>query len=164
VARRSRDAALRTHVLDLLRGGNAHATFVQATADVPRKLRGVVPRRAEHTLWQLVEHIRIGQRDILDFSRNTDGTYAAPEWPAGYWPPTPAPPSDRAWTASLRAVRADQRALEKMVADPASDLLQPFPWGKGQTLLREALLAADHAAYHIGQLVLVRRLLRAWPE
>ncbi len=163
MARRRGDAALRAHVLELLRGGHAHATFAHATADVPRKVRGVTPRGAEHTLWQLVEHIRIGQRDILDFSRNTAGTYAAPKWPEGFWPPTLAPPSDKAWTASLRAIRADQRALEKMVADPASDLLKPFPWGDGQTLLREALLAADHAAYHVGQIVVVRRLLGVWP-
>jgi hypothetical protein len=154
---------VRAHVLALLRGGHAHATFAQATARVPRKLRGALPRRAEHTIWQLVEHIRLGQRDILDFSRNTTGTYRAPKWPEGYWPATAAPPSDRAWTASLRAIGTDLRALEKMVADPAHDLLTPFPWGDGQTLLRETLLVADHTAYHVGQIVVVRRILGAWP-
>jgi len=155
-------AALRAHVVELLRGGHAHATFENATAKLPPALRGKRPRGAEHTAWELVEHIRIAQRDILDFSRNTRGRYRAPEWPAGYWPPTSAPPSRAAWTASLAAVRRDRRTIERMIADPQSDLFAPFPWGDGQTLLREALLMADHTAYHVGQLILLRRLLGAW--
>lgn len=155
-------AALRAHVVELLRGGHAHATFENATAKLPHALRGKRPRGAEHTAWELVEHIRIAQRDILDFSRNTQGRYRAPEWPAGYWPRTPAPPSQAAWTASLATIRKYRRTMERMVADPRSGLFALFPWGDGQTLLREALLMADHTSYHVGQLILLRRLLGAW--
>jgi DinB superfamily len=155
--------ALRTHVLEVLRGGHAHATFDDAVADFPPELRGVAPARSPHSAWQLLEHIRLGQRDILEFSRNTDGKYESPEWPEGYWPASSAPPHAKAWDASVAAVRKDRGELEDMVADPSVDLLMPFSWGDGQTLLREALLVADHTAYHVGQLVLVRLLLGAWP-
>lgn len=151
-------------MLELLRGGHAHTTFDDATAKLAPALRGKRARRAEHTAWQLVEHIRISQRDILDFSRNTDGRYRPLVWPAGYWPATSAPPSITAWTVSLVAVRADRRAMERLVTDPRTDLLAPFPWGNGQTVLRQALLLADHTSYHIGQLILLRRLLDAWPR
>jgi hypothetical protein len=153
----------RKHLLELLRGGGAHVTFERAVADLPARLRGVAPPGAPHTAWQLLEHLRIAQDDILRFSRNRDGAYASPPWPEGYWPDTPAPPSDRAWDDSVRAYLADRAALEAMVSDPAADLFTPFPWGDGETLAREAMLAADHAAYHLGQLVLLRRLLGAWP-
>ncbi len=162
VAKRDSQAGLRKHVLEVLRGGHAHAAFEDATANVPPELRGVAPAGAPYTLWQLVEHIRIAQRDILDFSRNADGRYQSLEWPAGYWPPTPTPPSDAAWTKSLRAIKSDRRVFEDIVADPATDLLTPFSWGDGQTLLREALLAADHSSYHTGQIVLLRRMLGIW--
>jgi DinB superfamily len=155
--------ATRTHVLEVLHGGHAHATFDDAVADFPPNLRGVAPPRSPHSAWQLLEHIRLGQRDILDFSRNTDGKYESPEWPAGYWPTTTAPPNAKAWDASVAAVRKDRGELEDMVTDPSVDLLAPFSWGDGQTLLREALLVADHTSYHVGQIVLVRLLLGAWP-
>ena len=157
---KDKDKALRLHVLELLRGGHAHADIDSALADFPAKLRGKKPKGAEHTAWQLLEHVRIGQWDILEFSRNAD--HVSPKWPEGYWPKTEAPPSTAAWSASIRQVRADQKAMEKLVASKKSDLFKPIPHGTGQTLLREALLVADHNAYHIGQLVLLRRLLGAW--
>jgi hypothetical protein len=156
------DKALRRHVLELLRGGHAHADLDSALADFPPKLRGKKPKGAEHTAWQLLEHIRIAQRDILEFSRNAK--HVSPKWPEGYWPETEALPSAAAWNTSIRKVRADQKAMEKLVASKKTDLFAPIPHGTGQTLLREALLLADHNAYHIGQLVLLRRLLGAWKD
>jgi hypothetical protein len=123
-------------------------------------LRGRKPRAAQHTAWQLLEHLRIAQWDILEFSRKPK--HVSPAWPDGYWPATPAPPDEAAWDKSVRRFRADLKAMQKLVANPASDLFAPLPHGDGQTLLREALLLADHNAYHVGQLVLLRRLLGAW--
>jgi len=154
------DKALRSHVLELLKGGHAHADLDSALADFPAKLRGQKPKGSEHTAWQLLEHIRIALWDILEFSRNAK--HVSPKWPEGYWPKTEAPPSAAAWNTSIRKVRADQKAIEKLVASKKTDLFAPIPHGTGQTFLREALLAADHNAYHIGQLVLLRRLLGAW--
>jgi hypothetical protein len=154
------DENLRRHVLELLAGGHAHVDLKTALADFPRRLRGKKPKGAEHTAWELLEHIRIGQWDILEFSRNPK--HVSPKWPDGYWPKTEAPPSAAAWDTSIRKVRSDQKAMEKLVASKKADLFAPIPHGTGQTVLREALLAADHAAYHIGQLVLLRRLLGAW--
>jgi hypothetical protein len=154
--------ALREHVLDLLRGKNAHADFDAAVADFPSKLRGVKPKGAPHTAWQLLEHMRIAQSDILEFSR--DAKHVSPAWPEGYWPKTEAPPRPAAWNNSIRSFRADWKAMAKLTADKKRDLFARMPHGNGQTLLREALLVADHNAYHIGQLVLLRRLLGAWKE
>jgi len=148
------------HVLELLRGGHAHVDLETALKGLPPKLRGKKPKGAEHTLWQLLEHIRIGQWDILEFSRNSK--HVSPPWPKGYWPATEAPPSAAAWNNSLRRVREDLKAMEKLVASQKTDLLAKIPHGSGQTILREALLLADHNAYHIGQMVLLRRLLDAW--
>ena len=153
---------LREHLLDLLGGGHAHLNFDKAVAGLPPELRGTKPAGLPHTPWRLVEHMRIAQWDILEFSRSPG--HRSPDWPAGYWPAGDAPPDEKAWDKSLAAFRADLKAMEALVADPASDLFTPLPHGQGQTLLREALLVADHNAYHLGQLVLVRRLLGAWPE
>jgi len=153
---------VRAHVLELLRGGHAHLTFDDAVRDLPPDLRGKAPRGSPYSAWQLVEHIRIAQDDILRFSRNFDGTYESPEWPDDYWPAARAPTTDAEWDESLRGYRADRKAMEGLVSDPGRDLTTPFPWGDGQTLLREAMLVADHTAYHVGQLVLLRRLLGAW--
>ena len=154
--------ALREHVLDLLRGRNAHIDFDKAVADLPSNLRGIKPKGAPHTAWQLLEHMRIAQWDILEFSR--DPKHVSPAWPEGYWPKTEAPPSPAAWNNSLRKFRADWKAMAKLVADKKKDVFARIPHGTGQTLLREALLVADHNAYHTGQLVLLRRLLGAWKE
>jgi hypothetical protein len=156
------DQSLREHVLYLLRGGGAHLDFERAVADLPPDLRGGKPPGQPHTPWRLLEHLRICQWDILEFSRNPK--HVSPEFPDGYWPEGDGPPDPAAWDRSVEAFRADMRAMQDLVADPANDLLAPFPHGDGQTLLREALLVADHNAYHLGQLVLVRRLLGAWKE
>ncbi len=152
--------ALRQHVLDLLRGRNAHADFDTVLADFPSRLRGVKPPGAAHTAWQVLEHMRIAQSDILEFSR--DAKHKSPPWPEGYWPKTEAPPSAASWNNSLRSFRADWKAMAKLVADKKTDLFSKIPHGTGQTILREALLVADHNAYHLGELVLLRRLLGAW--
>lgn len=154
--------ALRQHLLDLLRGGNAHADFDTVVADFPSRLRGVKPPGAAHSAWQLLEHMRIAQWDILEFSR--DAKHKSPQWPDGYWPKTEAPPAAAAWNNSLRSFRADLKAMAKLVADKKTDLFAQIPHGTGQTILREALLIADHNAYHLGQMVLVRRLLGNWKQ
>ncbi len=154
-------AALRRHLVARLESRGAHRAFDAVTAAWPADRRGVRPDGLAHTGWELVEHLRIAQHDILAFCR--DPAYAAPDWPAAYWPDTPAPPSAAAWTASLDAVRADTAAMVALVEDPATDLFAAIPHGDGQTYLREALLVADHNAYHLGQLVDVRRALGCWP-
>ena len=155
---------LRAHVLELLHGGHAHVNFEDAVRDLPARLRGKVPRGLPYSAWQLVEHMRLTQEDILFFSRNYDGTYESPEWPEGYWPSAEAPPDDEDWDKSIAAFRADRAAFEALISEAKQDLFAAFPWGEGQTLLREALLIADHTSYHLGQLVAVRRLVGAWPE
>jgi hypothetical protein len=152
--------ALRQHVLDLLRGRNAHADFDTAMADFPSRLRGAKPPGAAHTGWQLLEHMRIAQSDILKFSQ--DAKHKSPAWPEGYWPKTQAPPSAASWNNSLRSFRADLKAMAKLVADKKTDLFARIPHGSGQTILREALLIADHNSYHLGQIVVLRRWLGAW--
>jgi hypothetical protein len=152
--------ALRQHVLDLLRGHNAHLDFEAAMADFPSKLRGARHPGAPHTAWQLLEHMRIAQWDILEFSRNPK--HKSPAWPEGYWPKTETPPSAASWNNSLRSFRADLKALAKLVGDKKTDLLARIPNGTGQTILREAMLVADHNAYHLGQVVLLRQLLGVW--
>jgi uncharacterized damage-inducible protein DinB len=154
------DAALRKHLVELLTGGHAHATFEQAVKNLPVELRGKVPKGAEHSPWQLLEHLRIAQGDILEFSR--DAKHQSPKWPEGYWPKEKAPADEKAWDKSVRAFKRDLKEMSALVEEPKTDLFAKIPHGDGQTILREALLAADHNAYHIGQLVLVRRLLGAW--
>lgn len=156
------DRALREHVLYLLRGGGAHLNFDAAIADLPEELRGAKPDGVPHTPWRLLEHMRICQWDILEFSRNPD--HVSPDFPDGYWPDSVAPPSAAAWDDSVRSFRGDLQAMQDLVADPNTDLFAPIPHGDGQTILREALLVADHNAYHLGQLVVVRRSLGAWRE
>jgi hypothetical protein len=154
------DKSLREHLIKLLRGGNAHVTFDTAIAKLPAALRGKRPKGLEHSPWEILEHIRIAQWDILEFSR--DATHVSPEWPVGYWPKSKTPPSASAWAKSVRQVQADLDRMCELVADPKTDLYARIPHGEGQTILREALLVADHNAYHIGELVTVRRLLGAW--
>ena len=154
------DASLRQHLISLLTEGNAHATFDAAIKDLPVDLRGKRPKAAEYSAWQLLEHLRIAQADILEFSR--DAKHQSPKWPEEYWPKSPVPPDEKAWDESVRAFRKDLKALCELVADEKTDLFAKIPHGDGQTILREALLTADHNAYHVGQLVLVRKLLGAW--
>lgn len=152
--------SLRQHLLELLRGGNAHLNFEEALAGLPPTLRGARPHGLPYSPWRLLEHMRIAQWDILEFSRNPE--HVSPEFPAGYWPEGDAPPDDKAWQKSIRKFRADLKAMQDLVEDPAIDLLAPIPHGDGQTILREALLVADHNSYHLGQMVTVRRLLGVW--
>ncbi len=153
-------AALREHLVALLSGGHAHATFDDAVKGLPSKLHGTTPTNFPHSPWMLLEHLRIAQWDILEFSRNEK--HESPKWPEGYWPKNEAPPSPSAWKESIERFRADLKAMENLVKDPKTDLFAKIAWGDGQTILREVLLVADHNAYHIAQLVDVRRLLRAW--
>ncbi len=154
------DAALREHVVSLLTGGHAHVTFEDAVKDLPAELRGKTPKGAEHSPWEMLEHLRIAQWDILEFSRKAK--HESPKWPEGYWPKTKAPEDEKAWDKSVRAFRRDLKEMCELVKDEKIDLFAAIPHGDGQTVLREALLTADHNAYHIGQLVLVRRMLGAW--
>jgi DinB family protein len=153
---------VREQVIKLLRGGQAHLTLDAAIKDFPAKLRGVKPKGAPHSAWQLLEHLRIAQWDILEFSRNAK--HMSPSWPDGYWPKTEKPPSEAAWNKSVTSIKKDMVAMEKLVEDPNTDLYAKIPHGKGQNILREALLVADHNAYHIGQILLLRRLLGAWTD
>ncbi|QEH35823.1 DinB superfamily protein [Aquisphaera giovannonii] len=155
-------AKLRDHLLELLRGGHAHVDFERAIAGLPAELRGAKPPGLPHTPWRLLEHMRIAQWDILKFS--VDPGHESPDFPDGYWPEGDAPPDPGAWDRSVAAFRSDLKAMMDLVADPRTDLFTPFPHGDGQTLLREAMLVADHNAYHLGQLVAVRRLLGAWED
>jgi hypothetical protein len=148
--------ALRDHLVYLLTDGGAHAGFESAAEDFPRDLRGIRPPGAPHSAWELLEHLRIAQRDILEFTR--DPKHISPEFPSGYWPKTPAPPSDRDWDQSVQSFVRDRSGLVEL-AKTTPDLLAPIPHGDGQTVLRELLLAADHNSYHLGQLMYVRRLL-----
>ena len=148
---------VRDQIIKLLRGGQAHLTLDEVITDLPSNLRGIKPAGAPHTAWQLLEHMRIAQWDILEFSRNPK--HVSPQWPEGYWPKTEKPPSDAAWKKSIAAINKDSQAMQKLVEDPKTDLYATIPHGAGQNILREALLVADHNAYHIGQLLLVRRLL-----
>jgi hypothetical protein len=157
----SESEELRTQLVALLDGGQAHATFADAVADFPPDLRGVVPEGAAHSAWQVVEHIRIAQRDILDFSAPPTGGYQAMEWPADYWPKD-AKPGPGEWDRSVAAVNADCEKFKALIVKPGADLAKPFRWGTGQNLLREALLIADHNAYHVGELIVLRRLLGTW--
>lgn len=156
------DQALREHLLYLLKGGGAHLNFEQAVADLPVELRGSKVDGVPHTPWRLLEHLRICQWDILEFSRNPE--HVSPEFPIGYWPAGDAPPDAGAWDRSVQAFRDDLQAMIDLVADPETDLFAPIPHGDGQTILREALLVADHNAYHLGQLVFLRRCLGAWDD
>ena len=153
------DTALREHLVTLLQGRGAHVPFERAVADVPEELRGVVPEGAAASLWEQLEHLRIAQWDILEFSR--DAAHVSPRFPDGYWPATAVPP-EGAWQSSVERFLADRAAMAALVSDPGSDLYAPFAHGSGQTLLREALLVADHNSYHAGQIVLLRKLLGCW--
>lgn len=152
--------ALRQSLIELLKGGHAHAKFEDAVDDLPPKLRGAKPENFPHSPWMLLEHIRIAQWDILEFSRNAK--HKSPKWPEEYWPKTAEPPSTEAWNESIDQVERDNKAMQELVNDPNTDLFAKIPGGDGQTILREALLVADHNAYHVAQLVDVRRLLKAW--
>ena len=150
-------------LVSLLDGGQAHATFEQAVDKFPAELRGTVPQHLPYSAWQLLEHMRIALNDILLFSANYDGSYKSPKWPDGYWTEAAAPPSDAAWANSIHQVHADLLEFKKLLQSGQADIFAAFPWGDGQNLLREALLIADHNAYHVGEMIVLRRLFGAWP-
>lgn len=154
------DAILRENLVNLLKGGNAHADFQEAIKDFPGELRGKRPKGAPHSPWEELEHLRITQWDILEFSRNPE--HKSPAWPEGYWPTSPEPPDGKAWDRSVQAFCQDLQSMCALVQDPATDLYKKIPHGDGQTVLREALLVADHNAYHLGQFILLRRMLGSW--
>ncbi len=156
------DRLLRDQLVELLRGGSAHADLNKSLADFPGGLAGKKPQGAPHTAWQLLEHLRLALHDLLEFS--TSSEYLAPNWPEDYWPKTDAPPSPEAWEESVTAIKGDLQAFEDLVRDSESNLYATIPWGKGQTLLREVLLAADHNSYHLGQLVYLRKQLGEWKD
>jgi hypothetical protein len=149
--------SLRTHLINLLTKAEAHVDALSTIQDFPRQLRGRKPNGSPHTPWQLLEHMRLAQWDILGFS--LDPKHVSPKWPDEYWPKDPAPAGDKDWDESVRSFEADLDAMVALVRDKKRDLFAPFLHGDGQTLLREALLLADHNAYHLGQLVMVRRIL-----
>jgi len=156
------EAELRKQLVALLEGGQAHAKFEDAVADFPVELRGVAPEGLPYSAWQLLEHMRIAQKDILDFSAPPTGGYHGLKWPEAYWPKEKEPGSAEAWDRSVASVQSDREKFKKLIERPEADLTKPFLWGTGQNLLREALLIADHGAYHVGEMILVRRLLGAW--
>ncbi len=148
---------LREHLVELLSGSWAHLEFDQAVADFPAGIRGKKAQGLPHTAWQLLEHMRIAQWDILEFSR--DPNHVSPDWPAGYWPGSEAPTDASAWDESVRRFKADLQAMKSLVKDANTDLFAKIPHGTGQTILREAMLLADHNSHHLGQLILVRKTL-----
>jgi hypothetical protein len=156
------DQQLRQQIAKALDWGEAHADFRTVVNDFPIDLRGEVPPGFTHSAWELLEHLRIALWDIVEYTR--DSRHKSPPWPAGYWPPVPTPPQDEAWDQSVDSIIDLVEQMREMVLDRARPLLDPFPRSQGQTLMREALLAADHNAYHLGQLVQVRQALRAWPK
>jgi hypothetical protein len=153
----SPDKSVREHLLYLLDGGGAHADFDAAMGDWPVQLAAAKVANFPHTAWMLLEHMRIAQWDILEFSRNPK--HKSPAWPEGYWPESEGPPSEKAWTSSMADFKKDLRAVRQLVANPRANLYEKLPWGDGQTILREALLVADHNAYHLGQLVMLRKCM-----
>lgn len=160
--KRDEQSALRKHLIYLLGGGGAHVDFDTTIVGIPAVLRGKRPQGCPHTAWRLLEHMRIAQWDILEFSRNPK--HVSPEWPEGYWPEGDVPPRRSSWAQSVKNFRRDLQAMQNLVAKRSTDLYARIPHGDGQTILREALLIADHNAYHLGELVMVRRLLGVWPQ
>ena len=156
------DQSLRDHLLSLLGGANAHITFDDFVSDFPVKACGQRIQGLPYTAWQVLEHMRIAQWDILEFCRSAK--HVSPGFPEGYWPKTPVPPDEAAWAKSVKEFERDLQEMIKLVKSPKTDLCAAIPHGDGQTILREALLLADHNAYHLGQLVDLRRALGAWPE
>jgi hypothetical protein len=153
-----------TQLLALIRGGQAHATFEQAIKDFPPAHYGTVPQSLPYSAWQILEHMRITQRDILNFSSPPTGGYHGLEWPADYWPKSANPPTIANWGYTIDAIREDQQKFELLLLKPNVDLYRPFLWGEGQNLLRETLLIADHNSYHLGEFVVLRRVLGIWPS
>ena len=151
---------LRAHLTNLLDSGDAHVKFDAAIENIPAKLRGIVPKGAAHSAWQLLEHIRIAQSDIFKYVQ--DPKHKSPKFPDDYWPKNPEPPNDKSWDASVASFRADRDAMAKLVSNDKTDLMAPVKFANNATILGQVLLAADHTAYHVGQIVSLRRQLDSW--
>jgi hypothetical protein len=156
------EKVLREQLTKFLSGRGAHLNFEKAMEGLPEDLRGKKASGIPYTAWQLLEHLRIAQWDILEFSR--DANHVSPDWPEGYWPEDDAPPDNEAWENSVKAFQNDLKTMEKLVTDPSTDLFKAILHGTGQTILREAILIMDHNSYHLGQLVVLRRALGAWEK
>jgi hypothetical protein len=156
------DSVLRRQLVELLRGGNAHADLKTCLEQMPAEHYGSKPDRAPYSAWQLLEHLRMALHDLLVFS--TDPQYIAPKWPDDYWPHTEAPDSSEQWNESVSAINADLAEFEALIQNPETNLYAKIPWGEGQTFLREVLIAADHNSYHLGQIVMLRKQLGIWHE
>ena len=155
------DQALREHVLNLLKMKGAHMSFDDAVADFPEHLINTCPPNVAYTPWHLLEHLRIAQWDILEYARNPQ--HVSPQWPVGYWPARDAKTNMAGWNQSIQQFRCDLNDMQVMVSDPNTDLYAPIPHGyDGHTILREALLMADHNAYHVGELAILRQVMGAW--
>lgn len=152
-------ALLREQLLHAMRGDESHIEFAAAVKDFPANSYGAKPAGVPHSAWQLIEHMRIAQHDILEFSRNPK--HKSPKFPEGYWPKTEAPPDAKAWQASIRSFENDARKMEELMQDEQQDLFKPLAHGDGQTLLREALVVAAHNSYHLGQLMLLKKMLHS---
>jgi hypothetical protein len=157
----NKDKGLRDQIIEFLNEENAHAGINTALKDLPEKLIGTQPPHLPYTIWQLTEHIRITQWDIVEFCY-TLGKHISPEWPSGYWPQSKSPVDIKEWKRTLKAIKEDRDRMIELVKDEQNDLYKPFPFGQGQNLLREALLIIDHSSYHIGEIIVLRRLLNAW--
>ena len=156
------DTIIREHLLSLLNSGDAHQDIDSAIDEIPAAVRGKRPTGSPHSPWELLEHIRLAQADILEYSQNPE--HVSPEFPEGYWPKTPAPRDEEQWNDTVAAFKRDLRDMIRLIENPKTDLYAPIPHGQGQTILREALVLADHNSYHLGQLVDLRRALGSWPE
>lgn len=156
------DKTLREDLVSLLTENNAHASFDDTVKNMPADKQGKRPEGCPHSPWELLEHLRIAQRDIVEYALNPK--HESPEFPSGYWPKSPEPPDEKAWEKSVAAFRKDLKKLVAAIEKPSTDLLAPIPHTKKQSLLNKTLLVADHNAYHVGQLIIVRRLLGAWRE
>lgn len=156
------DRVLRNQLLKFLDGGNAHITLDAALRDFPGELRAMKPEGAPHSAWQLLEHTRLALHDLLEFCTNSN--YLAPKWPEDYWPATDGPPSANAWNDAINGIKGDMQAFKDLINDPAGNLYAEIPWGEGQTVMREVLLAGQHTSYHLGQIVFLKKQLEAAPK
>jgi hypothetical protein len=156
------DDILRQQLLQLLRGGNAHLTFEQAVADFPPEDINKKPPNVSYSAWQLLEHIRIAQSDILQFVLNPN--HKSPKWPEGYWPEKGITADEDDWDKTIRNIHKDLDILQELVANPDTDLTAPIPHARDYTILREVLLVSDHNAYHIGEFAILREVMDNWKK
>lgn len=155
------DTVLRKHLLQILQGGSAYMTFDEAVAGFPARYMNRSPKGVNYTFWHLLEHIRIAQRDILDFIRDPD--YRSPDWPDGYWPRKTERSNAQKWKKTIRSITKDRAEFAALIKDKKVDLLAPLPHAKKYTILREVLVAADHAAYHTGEFITLRQVMNIPP-